>query len=96
MNSINRCVNAHFAFPDAGSLPVRQRPPYNCRMTYATMRAMSGMNPAFIAQQLGHRVQMLLSPHACRLTASTDRVGKKKLQNAPEMAQAPNVRLATH
>jgi len=67
MNSIDHGVNAHFTLPDAGSLPVRQPPPYNCRMTYATMRAMSGMNPAFNAQQPGRRVQLLLSPLACWL-----------------------------
>jgi len=39
-------------------------PPYNCRHTYATICLMSGLNPAFIAQQLGHSVQMLLSTYA--------------------------------
>lgn len=33
---------------------------------------MSGMNPAFIAQQLGHSVQMLLSTYARWLNASAD------------------------
>lgn len=32
--------------------------------THATMCLMSGMNPAFIASQLGHSVQMLLSTYA--------------------------------
>lgn len=45
-------------------LRIRYRPSYNCRHTYATIAAMSGLNPAFIAQQLGHSVQLLLSTYA--------------------------------
>jgi len=33
---------------------------------------MSGLNPAFIAQQLGHSVQMLLSTYARWLNSSSD------------------------
>jgi integrase len=33
---------------------------------------MSGMNPAFIAQQLGHSVQMLLTTYARWLNSSSD------------------------
>jgi integrase len=33
---------------------------------------MSGMNPSFIAQQLGHSVQMLPSTYARRLSVSGD------------------------
>lgn len=36
------------------------------------MCAMSGLNPAFIAQQLGHSVQMLLSTYARWLNSSSD------------------------
>jgi len=48
------------------------RPSYNCRPTYATLCAMSGINPAFIAQQLGRNVQMLLSTYARQLSSSGD------------------------
>jgi len=57
---------------------------------------MSGMNPAFIAQQLGHSVQMLLSTYARWLNSSGDWGEMDKLQNAPGMTQAPNARPATH
>jgi len=57
---------------------------------------MSGMNPAFIAQQLGHSVQMLLSTYARWLNASGDWGEMEQLQNAPGMAKTPNARLATH
>ena len=50
--------------PVLKALGVRYRPPYNCRHTYATICLMSGMNPAFISQQLGHSVQMLLFTYA--------------------------------
>ena len=81
--------------PALERLKVRYRPPYNCRHTYATICIMSGMNPAFIAQQLGHSVQMLLSTYARWLNSSGDWGEMEKLLNAPGMAQAPNVRLAT-
>ncbi|SUD30098.1 phage integrase [Pseudomonas fluorescens] len=42
-------------------LKIRSRRQYNCRHTYATMCLMAGMNLGFIANQLGHSVQMLLS-----------------------------------
>jgi integrase len=53
-------------------LGLRARRQYNCRHTYATMCLMSGMNPAFIATQLGHSVQMLLSTYARWINSSTD------------------------
>jgi integrase len=82
--------------PALKKLTIRYRPPYNCRHTYATICTMSGMNPAFIAQQLGHSVQMLLSTYARWLNSSGDWGEMEKLQNAPGMAQTPNARLATH
>ncbi len=74
--------------PTLKKLATRYRPPYNCRHTYATICTMSGMNPAFIAQQLGHSVQMLLSTYARWLNSSGDWGEMEKLQNAPGMAQA--------
>jgi hypothetical protein len=64
-------IDKHFpaAMTDLG---LRARRQYNCRHTYATMCPMSGMNPAFIATQLGHSVQILLSTYARWINASTD------------------------
>jgi integrase len=42
---------------------------------------MSGLNPAFIAQQLGHSVQMLLSTYARWINSSSDWSEMEKLQN---------------
>ncbi|KGU86869.1 hypothetical protein N005_01840 [Pseudomonas mediterranea CFBP 5447] len=56
---------------------------YNCRHTYATMWLMAGMNPAFIATQLGLSVQMLLSTYARWINPSADwgrtRAARKQL-----------------
>ncbi|WP_230381917.1 hypothetical protein [Pseudomonas fulva] len=40
------------------ALNIRERRQYDTRHTYATMCLMSGMNPAFIASQLGHSVEL--------------------------------------
>ncbi|MFJ7312568.1 tyrosine-type recombinase/integrase [Pseudomonas sp. NPDC098747] len=66
--------------PTLKTLGVPYRPPYNCRHTYATICLMSNMNPAFIAQQLGHSVQMLLSRYARWLNSSSDWAELEKLQ----------------
>lgn len=58
--------------PTLKALGIRYRRPYNCRHTYATMCLMSGMNPAFIAQQLGNTVQMLLSTYARWINSGSD------------------------
>jgi integrase len=41
---------------------------------------MSGLNPAFISQQLGHSVQMLLSTYARWINSSSDWSELEKLQ----------------
>lgn len=45
-------------------LGIRHRKAYNTRHTYATVCLMAGMNPAFVASQLGHSVTMLLTTYA--------------------------------
>lgn len=45
-------------------LGIRHRKAYNTRHTYATICLMAGMNPAFVASQLGHSVTMLLTTYA--------------------------------
>ncbi|MBD8791177.1 tyrosine-type recombinase/integrase [Pseudomonas syringae] len=53
-------------------LGLRHRRQYDTRHTYATMCLMSGMNPAFIAAQLGHSVQELLSTYAKWISSTSD------------------------
>lgn len=68
------------------NLGIRDRPQYNARHTYATMCLMSGMNPAFIAGQLGHSVQMLLSTYARWINSASDWHELDKLDPSPEKA----------
>ena len=60
-------------------LGMRHRRMYDTRHTYATMCLMSGMNPAFIAAQLGHSVQVLLSTYAKWISSSGDWAELEKL-----------------
>ncbi|MDC7826439.1 tyrosine-type recombinase/integrase [Pseudomonas sp. BLCC-B13] len=62
------------------SLGIRVRRQYDARHTYATMCLMAGMNPAFIANQLGHSVQMLLSTYAKWLNSTSDWAELQKLE----------------
>ncbi|POA21887.1 hypothetical protein C1886_03330 [Pseudomonas sp. FW300-N1A1] len=65
------------------------RSPYNCGRTYATICSMSNMNPAFIAQQPGRSVQMLLSTYARWLKP-------ERLQIGIESVSGNHVQPATH
>lgn len=77
--------------PTLKELGIRYRPPYNCRHTYATICLMAGMNPAFIAKQLGHSVQMLLSTYAHWLDSANDWAQMEKLTIGPKLVQAPEL-----
>lgn len=61
------------------ALEIRARRQYDTRHTYATMCLMAGMNPAFIAGQLGHSVQMLLSTYTKWLSSASDWAELSKL-----------------
>ncbi|MGF6593139.1 tyrosine-type recombinase/integrase [Pseudomonas sp. 2835] len=63
------------------ALGIPERSQYNCRHTYATMCLMAGMNPAFIAGQLGHTVQVLLSTYAKWLNSANDWAELSKLES---------------
>ena len=75
--------------PTLTALGIRYRPPYNCRHTYATICLMSGMNPAFISQQLGHSVQMLLSTYARWINSSSDWSELEKLNIGIKLVSTP-------
>ncbi|MFT0867922.1 tyrosine-type recombinase/integrase [Pseudomonas sp. CAM1A] len=61
-------------------LGIRRRRMYDTRHTYATMCLMAGMNPAFIAAQLGHSVQVLLSTYAKWINSPNDWAELDKLK----------------
>lgn len=80
---IAKANTTNFQFAKATrAIGIRTRRQYNCRHTYATMCLMAGMNPAFIANQLGHSVQMLLTTYAKWLSSTTDWTELGKLETA--------------
>ena len=69
------------------ALNIRERRQYDTRHTYATLCLMPGMNPAFIASQLGHSVEMLLSTYAKWISSSSDWRELEKLTPRVELVQ---------
>ncbi|WP_440466936.1 tyrosine-type recombinase/integrase [Pseudomonas sp. YH-1] len=68
-------------------LGMRQRRTYDTRHTYATMCLMAGMNPAFIASQLGHSVPVLLSTYAKWLNSTSDWSEMEKLKTGTKLVR---------
>lgn len=69
--------------PTLKELGIRYHPPYNARHTYATFCLMANMNTAFIAKQLGHSVQMLLTTYAKWIDSDNDWAEMGKLNIGP-------------
>lgn len=91
---IKQTSDVHFQWrPTLQALGIRYRPPYNCRHTYATICLMSGLKPAFIAQQLGHSVQMLLTTYARWINSSSDWDELDKLEIGIKLVSNQNQRL---
>lgn len=59
---------------------IRIRPSYNTRHTYATMLLMSGVNPTFVANQLGHSLTMLITRYARWINSDMDKIELEKLK----------------
>lgn len=68
-------------------LGIRYRRPYNMRHTYATLGIMSGARPAFLANQLGHSLQVFFQVYAKWINSKDDREEMAKLDHA--IAQLP-------
>ena len=58
---------------------IRHRPAYNARHTYATMLLMDGVNPVFVADQLGHSLQMLMKRYAKWMHGDKNKIEMSKL-----------------
>jgi integrase len=63
-------------------LGIRYRRPYNMRHTYATLGIMSGARPAFLANQLGHSLQVFFQVYAKWINSKDDREEIAKLDQA--------------
>jgi integrase len=59
---------------------VRYRRPYNCRHTFATRAIMAGCSPAWVAQQMGDRLETVLRHYARWLTSDRDRQELARLE----------------
>jgi len=67
-------------------LGIRHRPQYNTRHSYATALLMAGANPMFVANQLGHSLQVLLKTYAKWIHGEADRRELDKLQMTQKYA----------
>lgn len=70
MDQRAKCYNPPIQI-SAHALNIRERRQYDTCHTCATLCLMPGMNPAFIANQLGHCVVMLLSAYAKWISSSS-------------------------
>ena len=69
-------------------LGIRHRRPYNTRHTYATVMLMAGVNPAFVAAQLGHSVTMTLTVYSKWISGKSDANEMAKLSAfVPNLSQ---------
>ena len=76
---VKATTNQHELLNDR-ALCIGVRRQYDTLHTYATICLMAGMNPAFIANHLGHSVQMLLSTYAKGLNSTSDWAEFQKLE----------------
>lgn len=68
-------------------LGIRARPQYNTRHTYASRCLMAGMNPGFIAKQLGHSEKMMFDHYATWIEGKADWQEMAKLFGAAEQPE---------
>ncbi|HVT23013.1 MAG TPA: site-specific integrase [Rhizomicrobium sp.] len=69
----DRKQREEFFYPVLKALGIRQRRAYNTRHTYATMALMGGVNPAYVARQLGHKDVSMLLKHYARWIDGADK-----------------------
>lgn len=65
-------------------LGIRERPQYNARHTYASRCLMAGMNPSFIAKQLGHKEKVMFDRYATWIEGKADWQEMAKLFGASD------------
>lgn len=72
-------INRHWrdALEDAG---VRYRRAYNCRHTFASLGLKAAANPAFLAEQLGHSLQIFYGTYVKWIKEGTDTAEHDKIK----------------
>lgn len=78
--------------PTLTTLGIRYRRPYNTRHTYATVGLMAGVNPAYMANQLGHSVDMFFKVYSAWINSKQDQSEMEKIEGklgetSPELTQ---------
>ena len=63
---------------------VRYRRPYYCRHSWATRAIMAGVEPSFVARQMGDRLETVLRHYARWITGNRDRDQMAKLEQSGE------------
>jgi integrase len=76
--------------PSLRALGMRQRDAYQTRHTYATLSLMAGVNPAYIAKQLGHANLGMLLKHYGRWIDGADKGREADKLNDVFSANCPN------
>jgi len=62
-----------FFVPTLRAIGIRMRPPYQTRHTFATIALMGGVNPSYIARQLGHTSTAMLYKHYAKWIDGADK-----------------------
>jgi integrase len=70
---------------------IRERPQYNCRHTYASRCLMAGMNPGFMAKQLGHKEKVMFERYATWIEGNADWQEMAKLFGAIEQPEKSEI-----
>jgi integrase len=78
----HRITRAAFWTTTLKRLGIRHRRTYNTRHTYATIGLMAGANPAFMARQLGHSLEMFFRVYAKWIDGKHDDREMAKIQAA--------------
>ena len=64
---------------------IRYRPAYNTRHTYATVCLMNGLNPVYVASQLGHSLVMLMMRYAKWINSDKNKEEIAKISNSAKI-----------
>jgi integrase len=75
--------------PTLKVLGIRERRAYVSRHTFATLALMKGIRPAYIAQQLGHSLQMLLEVYARWVPSQDEGAEAARLDSAMGVPNFP-------
>ncbi|GAA0584532.1 site-specific integrase [Rhizomicrobium electricum] len=78
----DRIQREEYFYPVLKDLGLRQRRAYNTRHTYATLALMSGVNPAYVAKQLGHTDTTMLFKHYARWIEGADKGAEARKMDA--------------